>query len=80
MNDDDVRIQAINAGRQNKVERKAAENALPPSKKSVCSHPTQELHQVRPGNRGNFVPHDASRFAGTGVLRSMTARSSTRSA
>src|ERR1700726_1118050 len=66
MNDDDIRVEAIDAWRQNKVERKATESALPPPKKSIRRHPSDELHQVRSGNGRNLVPHNASRFAGSG--------------
>ena len=64
VNDDDVRIQTINSGRQDKVERKAAEDAVPPSKKAICKHPTHKLDEMGPGNRRTFVPNDAAGLAG----------------
>lgn len=69
VNDDDVGIKAIETRRYDNIERKAAESAMPPSKNAIRRHPSEELHQMRARNRGNLVPEDRTRFAGTRHLR-----------
>ena len=58
VHDDDVRVEAIDSRRKNKIEAQSAYLA-PSATKRIKQNPEQELQYVRTGNRRHLVPGDA---------------------
>jgi len=50
MDQDDVSIKAIDTKRQNKIEMRSVNSAIPTSKKRICGKPEEKLQEMRPGN------------------------------
>ena len=69
MNDHHIGMKTIDSRRQNQIVGSAAEGRVPLSQEPVQEHPSQELRQMRTGNRWNLMPEDGARWRGTRRFR-----------
>jgi len=62
VNDDDIGVQTVNSRREDQVESKPLEPAIPCARKRIQKKPGKELQEMGTGNGGNFMPEDRSGF------------------
>jgi len=69
VNHDDISVQTVNSGRNDKVEPKPTDPAIPRAANRIQEKPGEELQEMGTGNGRNFMPDD-----GAGFLRVCSAR------
>src|SRR5215472_13517313 len=57
----DVRIEAVDSGREDQIKRKSSEEFIPASQTLVEQNPCKILKDIRPPRRWNFVPQNDAR-------------------
>jgi len=70
VNEDDVRVQAVDSRRKNKVEPQSMDHAIPGTAERIQEEPGDKLEEVGAGHGRNPVPEDRSglvRGSGTGL-------------
>jgi hypothetical protein len=75
VNEDDVGVQTVDSGRENKVEPQSVDHAIPRTTERIQEKPGDELQEVGAGGGGDSVPEDRSR-----LLREVDTRLSKREA
>jgi hypothetical protein len=58
VNDDDVGVQTIDARRNDEIETKTTDAAIPRAEERIQKNPGQESQEMRTGDGRNFVPGD----------------------
>ena len=61
MNDDGIGIETVDAGRKHEVVANSLDPAIPAAAKRIQQQPSQELQEMRPGNRRHLVPVNRAR-------------------
>jgi hypothetical protein len=62
VNDDDVGVQTVNSGRNDKVEPNPVDPAIPRAADRIQEKPGEELQEMGTGNGRNSMPYDRAGF------------------
>jgi hypothetical protein len=62
VNDDDIGVQTVNSRRNDKIEPKSADPAIPRAADGIQEKPGEELQEMGTGNGRNFMPDDRAGF------------------
>jgi len=62
VNDDDIGVQTVNSGRNDKVEPKSLEPAIPRTRDRIQKKPGKESQEMGTGNGGDLMPEDRAGF------------------
>jgi hypothetical protein len=62
VNDDDIGVQTVDSGRNDKIEPKSVDPAIPRAADGIQKKPGEELQEMGAGNGRNFMPDDRAGF------------------
>jgi hypothetical protein len=62
VNDDDIGVQTVNSRRNDKIEPKSVDPAIPRAADGIQEKPGEELQEMGTGNGRNSMPDDRAEF------------------
>ena len=70
MNNNNIRVQAVDSRRQDEIDGGAAQESINVANTPICNKPPNKANKVRAANGGNLVPEDrADRFVVSSIWR-----------